>query len=76
MDRAVIRKWVCLFCGIFLAVAAAGTLSRILVDAAGLTGGIGFLAGFLIYALTFFSLLYGIEHLTGTRFFGFSHSME
>jgi hypothetical protein len=74
MERTAIRRWICFFCSILVAVVVADTLSGILVRAAGFTGSTGFIAGFVIYALAFFSLLYGIERFLGIRFFSLPRS--
>ncbi len=72
MDRAEIRRWVFFFAGILIAILVADTLSNILISTTGLSGGVRFLAGFVLYAVLFFAMLYVIERMTGISFFGFS----
>ncbi len=69
MEMKTVKKWSVLFLGILTAIVIADYLSTFLVAAAGLTGWTRFVASFILYALLFFAALYGIERVTGIRFF-------
>ena len=71
MEPAVIKKWVLFFSGILGAIILADALSTILVSAAGIEGSMKFLAGFIVYAVLFFAILYGIEKVFHIEFFSF-----
>jgi hypothetical protein len=73
MDSATVKKWVIFFLGILCAILIADALSNIIVAAAGLTGPAEFIISFVLYAIIFFGVLYVIEKVTGTTFFGFSY---
>jgi hypothetical protein len=76
MEKEEIKRWALFFCGILAAIVIAETLSSLLVSLAGFTGGVRFLAGFVLYAAVFFGVVYGIERATGTSFFGFSRRLQ
>jgi hypothetical protein len=71
MESAVIKKWVVFFAGILGAVLLADALSTILVSASGLQGSIKIVAGFILYALLFFGILYIIQKIFHFEFFSF-----
>jgi len=73
MDSATVKKWVLFFVGILCAILIANALSNSIVAAAQLTGPAGFIIGFVLYAVFFFGVLYGIEKITGILFFRFSY---
>jgi hypothetical protein len=73
MDSATVKKWVLFFIGILCAILIANTLSNAIVAAVQLTGPAGFIIGFVLYAVFFFGVLYGIEKITGILFFRFSY---
>jgi len=73
MDSATIKKWALFFTGILCAILIANTLSNSIVAATQLTGPVGFIIGFVLYAVFFFGVLYGIEKITGILFFRFSY---
>jgi hypothetical protein len=72
MDFEKIRYWVFVFCGILTAIVVADILSNVFLTFAGLTGIIGFFAGFILYAMLFFGILAVIERVAGIRILGFS----
>jgi hypothetical protein len=49
----------------------AEALSNIIVSAAGIAGSMKFLANFVFYAAFFFAILYAMEKIFQTEFFGF-----
>jgi hypothetical protein len=71
MESAVIKKWVVFFAGILGAVLLADALSTILVSASGIQGSIKIVAGFILYALLFFGILYIIQKIFHFEFFSF-----
>lgn len=70
MDVPAIKKWIVFFIGILTAIVIARQLSSFIVVAAGITGWTMFVVSFILYAVLFFAALYGIELVTGIRFFG------
>lgn len=70
MDVVAIKKWVLFFSAILVAIIIADWLSNLIVTAAGISGWSRFLVGFILYAVLFFAILYGIENIFGIRFFG------
>ena len=70
MDVSAIKKWVVFFIGILVAIITADWISNLLVTAAGISGWSRFVVSFILYAVLFFAILYGIERVTGIRFFG------
>jgi hypothetical protein len=70
MDVVAIKKWVVFFAGILAAIIIADWLSNLIVTAAGISGWSKFLVSFILYAVIFFAILYGIENVFGIRFFG------
>jgi hypothetical protein len=70
MDVAAIKRWVVFFAGILAAIIIADWLSNLIVTAAGISGWSKFLVSFILYAVLFFAILYGIEKTFGIRFFG------
>ena len=71
MDFAPVKKWAVFFMGILCAIVIADALSNILVSATGMTGWIKFLVSFVLYAVFFFAILYGLEKIFHIEFFGF-----
>ena len=74
MDTSGIRRGLTFLAGIVLSLLTAGVVSPVILAVAGLTGAIGFLAGFILYAIIFFAILGVIERVTGFRFFVFPGS--
>jgi hypothetical protein len=72
MDKAAVKKWVIFFAGILCAILIGDTLSNVLVNLAGLSGSVGFIVNFVLYAVIFFSVLYVLEKLFHIEFFGFN----
>jgi predicted membrane protein len=70
MDVPAIKKWVMFFIGILVAIITADWISNLIVTAAGISGWSRFVVSFILYAVLFFAILYGIERVTGIRFFG------
>ena len=70
MDVSAIKKWIVFFIGILAAIIIADWLSNLIVAAAGISGWSRFVVSFFLYAALFFAILYGIERMTGIRFFG------
>jgi hypothetical protein len=70
MNILQIKKWVVFFAGILAAIIIANWLSNMFVAAAGISGWSRFLVSFILYALLFFAILYGIEQIWGIDFFG------
>jgi hypothetical protein len=71
MDLSEIRRWALFFLCILAAIVIADTLSKAVLGMLGISGPARFIAGFVLYAGLFFAILYGIESLTGLRFFSF-----
>jgi hypothetical protein len=71
MNTVSLKKWVSFFFGILCAIMIADSLSTLIVTAAGLSGWVQFLAGFILYAGLFFGILYSIEKIFRIEFFGF-----
>ena len=71
MDLAPVKKWTVFFTGILCAIVIAETLSNALVSITGMTGWVKFLVSFVLYAVFFFSILYGLEKIFHIEFFGF-----
>jgi hypothetical protein len=71
MESATVKRWVLFFAGIVGAVLLADALSTILISAAGLEGSMKLLAGFILYALLFFGILYAIQKIFHFEFFSF-----
>jgi len=71
MDWYDIRKWLIFFAGILCSIVIADFLSNVFVNAAGMTGWIKFIVGFIVYAGLFFTILYAIEKIFHIEFFGF-----
>jgi cadmium resistance protein CadD (predicted permease) len=70
MDVSAIKKWIVFFIGILAAIIIADWLANLIVAAAGISGWSRFVVSFVLYAALFFAILYGIERVTGIRFFG------
>ncbi|WAC05826.1 MAG: hypothetical protein OS112_04150 [Methanoregula sp.] len=70
MDFKTVKKWVVFFAGILAAIIIADWLSNLIVTAAGIGGWPRFLVSFILYAVLFFAILYGIEKIFGISFFG------
>ena len=71
MDSVTIKKWTIFFISILCAIMIAEALSNIIVSAAGIAGSMKFLANFVFYAAFFFAILYAMEKIFQTEFFGF-----
>lgn len=71
MESATVKRWVLFFAGILGAVLMADALSTILIAATGLEGSMKLLAGFILYALLFFGILYAIQKIFHFEFFSF-----
>ena len=71
MESATVKRWVLFFAGILGAVLLADALSTILIAATGLEGSMKLLAGFILYALLFFGILYAIQKIFHFEFFSF-----
>ena len=71
MDIAPARKLVVLFITILCAIVISRFLSGIVLIALGLTGISAFIAGFFLYAVVFFGVLYLFERFAGVRVFQF-----
>jgi hypothetical protein len=71
MDFAPVKKWTVFFIGILCAIVIADTLSHALVSTTGMAGWMKFLVSFVLYAVFFFAILYGLEKIFHIEFFGF-----
>jgi hypothetical protein len=71
MDFAPARKLAVLLITILCAILISRFFSGIVLTALGLTGFIGFIAGFFLYAVVFFGVLYLFERFAGVRVFRF-----
>jgi hypothetical protein len=71
MESATVKKWVVFFAGILGAVLLADALSTILIAATGLEGSGKLFAGFILYALLFFGILYAVQKIFHFEFFSF-----
>jgi hypothetical protein len=71
MESATVKRWVLFFAGILGAVLLADALSTILIAATGIGGSMKLLAGFILYALLFFGILYAIQKIFHFEFFSF-----
>ena len=71
MDFAAVKKWAVFFIGILCAIVIADALSNVLVSATGMSGWMKFLVSFILYAVFFFAILYGLEKIFHIEFFGF-----
>lgn len=71
MDFAPVKKWAIFFIGILYAIVIADALSNAIVWATEIVGWIKFLLIFIPYAVFFFAILYGLEKIFPTEFFGF-----
>ncbi len=72
MDFADVKKWVIFFLGILCAIIIANALSNWIMAYTGMTGWIGFLVSFILYAVLFFAILYLMEKFLNIEFFGFN----
>jgi hypothetical protein len=72
MDMAAVKKWVIFFAGILCAILIGDTLSNVIVNITGITGSVGFVVNFVLYAVFFFGVLYALEKLFHIEFFGFN----
>jgi hypothetical protein len=75
MDVSPIKKWLVFFCGILVAIIIADQLSTNIIAASGISGWIRIPAGFILYAVLFFAILYGIGRISGIDFF-FPHRYD
>jgi hypothetical protein len=71
MESATVKKWLVFFAGIVGAVLLADALSTILISATGLEGSVKLFAGFILYALLFFGILYAVQKIFHFEFFSF-----
>jgi hypothetical protein len=71
MDLAAAMKWVTFFAGILCAIIIANMIANMIITYTGITGPVQLLAGFVLYAVLFFGVLYMMEKLLGIEFFGF-----
>jgi hypothetical protein len=71
MDLSSARRIVTFVLVLLCAILVANTLANILMAALGLTGIFGFIAGFVLYAVFFFGVLYFFERFFGIRIFSF-----
>ncbi len=71
MDLSSARRIVTFVLVLLCAILVANTLANILLAALGLTGIFGFIAGFVIYAVFFFAVLYFFERYFGITLFRF-----
>ena len=72
MDIAPVRKLAVLFITILCAIVISRFLSGIVLVALGITGIGAFIAGFILYAVVFFGVLYLFERFAGVSIFRFS----
>ena len=71
MNFAPVKKWAIFFISILCAIVIADALSNAIVSAAGMVGWMKFLVSFILYAVFFFAILYGLEKIFHIEFFGF-----
>jgi hypothetical protein len=71
MDIAPVRNLVVLFVTLLCAIVISRFLSVIVLAALGLSGIGAFIAGFVLYAIVFFGVLYLFERFAGVRVFRF-----
>ena len=71
MNFVTVKKWTVFFIGVLCAIVIADALSKILVSATGMAGWMKFLVSFILYAVFFFAILYGLEKIFHIEFFGF-----
>jgi hypothetical protein len=74
MDFAVVKKWGIFFLGILCAIIIANWLSNLIMVYIPMTGWIGFVVSFILYAVLFFAILYLLEKFLGIEFFGFGRT--
>ena len=71
METRQAWRWVVLFVSLLLSVFIARIVSVLLLASLGLGGIAGFIAGFVLYAIVFFGVLYAIERVSGVSIFAF-----
>jgi len=71
MDLSSVKRGVTLILVLLCAILIANGISNVLMSVLGLTGIPGFIAGFVIYAVIFFGVLYLFERFGGIRIFNF-----
>jgi len=72
MEMATVRKWALFFAVVLAAIFIADALSTIILAYAGLEGPARFITNFVLYALIFFAVLYGVEKYLGIDIFRIS----
>lgn len=72
MDLPPLQRWAFIVAGILVAILAANRFTAFLIAILGLRGSAGFIAGFILYAALFFTILSIVEMITGFSFFRFS----
>jgi len=71
MDLSSAKRVVTFVLVLLCAILVANTLANILLALLGLSGISGFIAGFVIYAVFFFGVLYFFERVFGITLFNF-----
>lgn len=71
MDLSSAKRVVTFILVLLCAILVANTLANILLSLLGLSGISGFVAGFVIYAVFFFGVLYFFERVFGITIFRF-----
>lgn len=71
MDLSSVKRGVTLILVLLCAILVANWISNVLMRVLGLTGIPEFIAGFIIYAVIFFGMLYLFERFGGIRVFHF-----
>jgi hypothetical protein len=71
MEFSTIRRWAVLFFSLLFAILISRVFSGIILTILGLSGIVGFIAGFVLYAVVFFGVLYVFERIFGMSIFRF-----
>ena len=72
MDLSTVKRAGTIILVLLCAILVANTLSNIVMNALGLSGVVGFVMGFVLYAILFFSVLYLFEKFFAIRIFRFT----
>jgi len=72
MDLSTVKRAGTIILVLLCAILVANTLSNLFMNALGLSGAVGFVMGFVLYAILFFSVLYLFEKFFAIRIFRFT----
>lgn len=71
MDLSAVKRAAVFIVVLLCAILVANTISNVLIFMLGLSGIAGFIAGFVVYAVIFFGVLYLFERFFGISIFHF-----